>query len=412
MTLPRRCRPRCIVAACLALALATGAGSVGAAAAAVPAGAATRDHAPVAALAERLGPRIVRDGDVPGLAVAIVQGDKVLLAEGWGITQAGRREQVDGDTIFRLASLSKAFAGTLAAQLVAEGALRWDTRVADHLPAFQLKEPGAAQTLTVEEILSHRVGLPFNTYDRLLEQDEPYPLLVAKLDVIKPLCGVGDCYAYQNVAFSLVADLTFAVTGDFYSHQVERRLFHPLGMYTATFGRDALEASPSWARPHVRRRGGWTVVRPKETYYRIPPAAGVNASARDMAQWMIAQLGHRPEVLPPGLLQEVQRPRVQTRDQLGSRGWRGARVRDAWYALGWRVLDYSGARLVYHAGAVQGYRGMIGLLPEHDFGVVVLWNGETGVPGGLMATLLDRVLGLPARDWLELDKVARARKRR
>src|SRR5690606_13329705 len=107
----------------------------------------------------------------------------------------------------------------------------------------------------------------------------------------------------------------------------------------------ALEASGNWARPHVRRRDGWATVRPKETYYRIPPAAGINASARDMAQWMIAQLGHRPEVLPPELLQEVQRPRVQTPDQLGSSGWRRARLRDAWYALGWRVLDYQGERL-------------------------------------------------------------------
>ena len=400
-------------AAALLFALAAATAS-GAAPAQAPAGPGTTrqdpDYTPVVELARRLAPRIVLDGKLPGLAVAIVHGDRVLLAEGWGVTQAGRNERTDADTVFRVASLSKAFASTLAAQLVREGALRWDTRVSDHLPAFKLKDDAAAQVLTVEEILSHRVGLPFHTFDRLLEQDEPYPLLIAKLDVIKPLCGAGDCYAYQNVAFSLMGDITFAVTGDFYSHQVERRLFHPLGMYTATYGRDALEASARWARPHVRTRGGWRVVRPKETYYRIPPAAGVNASARDMAQWMIAQLGHRPEVLPPALVEEIQRPRVATPDQLGGSRWRRERVKDAYYALGWRVLDYGGTRMVYHAGAVEGYRGMLGLLPEQDVGVVVLWNAESGVPGGLLPTLMDRVLGLPAQDWLQLDRLRRQRR--
>ena len=122
----------------------------------------------------------------------------------------------------------------------ATGSLRWDTRVADHLPVFKLRDVHAAQVLTVKDILSHRSGLPYNTYDRKLEADEPYPLLVAQLGTVPPLCDAGQCYSYQNVAFSLIGDLVFASTGDFYSHQVEKRLFHPLGMYNATYGRDVI----------------------------------------------------------------------------------------------------------------------------------------------------------------------------
>jgi len=409
VTGPRRHRGAAAVAfalalCCVPLAMPAGGAVPAADDVATPATGRERDYSAVAAHAQRLAARVVNETRVPGLAMAMVHGDEVLFAEGWGLTGGGRNDRIGGDTVFRVASLSKAFASTLAAQLVREGALRWDTRIADHLPAFKLKDDAAAQVLTVEEILSHRVGLPYNTFDRLLEQDEPYPLLIAKLDVIKPLCGVGDCYAYQNVAFSLIGDMVFAVTGDFYSHQVERRLFHPLGMYTATFGRDALEASASWARPQVRGRNGWQVVRAKETYYRIPPAAGVNASVRDMAQWMIAQLGHRPEVLPPSLVEEVQRPRVATPDQLSGSAWRRERLKDAYYALGWRVYDYAGTRIVYHAGAVQGYRAQLALLPDQDVGIVVLWNAETGIPGGLLPTIVDRVLQLPARDWLQLDR--------
>ncbi|MBB5208826.1 serine hydrolase domain-containing protein [Chiayiivirga flava] len=372
-----------------------------------------RDQGALATRIEALGQRIIDDAKVSGMAIAIVQDDQVLLERGFGVVQVGRRDPVDADTAFRLASLSKAFAGTLTALLVRDGALRWDTRIADHLPAFKLRNMQQAQTLTVKDILSHRVGLPHNTHDRLLEDDEPYPLLAARLAEAKPICDAGQCYSYQNIAFSLIGDMTFAATGDFYSHQVEKRIFHPLGMYGATFGREALEASPSWARPHVKARGGgWMPVRPKENYYRIPPAAGVNASIRDLSVWLRAQLGEYPDVLSDDVLASVQAPLVETPGETTASPWRRERLRGAHYALGWRVYDYAGHTVVYHAGAVQGYRAMIAFLPDNGFGMAVVWNCESAVPSGLLPTALDRYLGLPQQDWLELDRFkTRTRKR-
>lgn len=364
---------------------------------------ARREQKALADRIERLAERILREAGGSGMAIAIVQDDAVLLERGFGVTDVGSGEKVDADTVFRLASLSKAFAGTVAAMLAQEGALQWDARIVDHLPAFKLRNIQSAQTLSVEDILSHRVGLPYNTFDRLLEQDEPYPLLVAKLGEIDPVCEAGECYGYQNIAFSLIGDMVFATTGDFYTHQVEKRIFHPLGMYTATYGRDGLEASARWARPHIRRNGRWTPVRPKETYYRIPPAAGVNASVHDLSLWMRAHLGQAPEVMDSALLETVHAPLVATPGELGGSAWRRERLRDAHYALGWRIYDYAGHTLVYHGGAVQGYRAVMGLLPERGFGMVVLWNSESGVPGGLLATALDQVLKLPQRDWVQLD---------
>lgn len=366
-----------------------------------------REQKALAERTERLAERILREAKGSGMAIAIVQDNTVLLERGFGVTDTSTGEKVDADTVFRTASLSKAFAGTLAAMLVQEGALRWDSRVIDYLPAFKLRNLQAAQTLTVQDILSHRIGLPYNTFDRLLEQDEPYPLLVARLGEIDATCEAGECYGYQNIAFSLIGDMVFATTGNFYSQQVEKRIFHPLGMYTATFGRDGLEDSTRWARPHIRQNGRWTPVRPKETYYRIPPAAGVNASIRDLSLWMRAQLGHAPDVLAPDLLDLVHQPTAHTPGELGSSPWRRERLRDAHYALGWRIYDYSGHTLIYHAGAVQGYRAMLGLLPDHGFGMVVIWNSESAAPSGLLATTLDQVLKLPTRDWLQLDRPVR-----
>jgi beta-lactamase class C len=353
---------------------------------------------------DRLVVNVMATGHVPGLAWVMVSNGAVVDAKGYGFTDVNTRAPVSAETVFRLASLSKGFASALSSLLVDQGVLEWGDRVQDMVPAFILKDHDGAGRLRIDELLSHRVGLPYNTYDRQLESEEPYPMLVEKLDAISPLCSVGDCYAYQNVAFSLIGDVVFASTGDFYSHQVEKRLFHPLGMTTATYGREALLGSASYALPHVGKAGTLRSLIPKETYYRVPPAAGVNASAKDLGQWMLAQLGHRPDVLSTELVTLLHAPQVATPGELSSSPWRRARLRTAAYALGWRVFDYAGHDMVFHAGAVQGYRAMLGMLPNEDFGIAIVWNGEAPLPAGLFPTVMDQRLGIPAHDWLELAK--------
>ena len=352
---------------------------------------------------------IEASGQIAGLAVAVVQGDQALLQRGVGYADASAGTPVTPDTVFRLASLSKSFAATLAGMLVDDGYISWDSRVGGILPTFALKDASAAEKLSVRDILSHRVGLPHNSYDHLLEQDEPYPLLVDRLREIDPICGVGDCYSYQNVAFSLLGDVTYAVTGDFFYHQVEKRIFHPLGMTTATYGRDALESSREWARPHSRSGRRWLPFQPRENYYHVAPAAGVNASIKDMSQYLIAHMGGRTDVLPEDLLQTLHRPLVATPTEMTSAPWRRGRLRDAQYALGWRVFDYAGEPMVFHAGAVQGYRGVIAFLPQRRFGLVMLWNCETSIPTGLLPMAFDRYLGLPQVDWAGVELLDRNR---
>ncbi|MGV8940379.1 MAG: serine hydrolase domain-containing protein [Lysobacter sp.] len=353
---------------------------------------------------EAMAQQIVADQGVPGMAMAIVHNGQVLSARGYGITDISDAEPVDAHTVFRLASLSKGFAGTMAGLLVNNGTLRWDSKLIDYVPNFELSQPGAAQQITVADILSHRVGLSHNAYDRDLERYVPYRALSQKLASAPMKCAPGTCYAYQNVAFSLIGDIVFAATGDFYSQEVQSRLLKPLGMNDASLGLEGIESSARWAKPHVRGKRGWVSVMPKSTYYEVAPAAGVNASASDMAQWLLAHTGHRPDVLPAPLLATLHQPLVDTPYQTRSSAWRRARLGSAGYALGWRVYDYSGHRLVYHAGAVQGYRGMIAMLPDSDLGIVVLWNGESSLPSGLLPTMIDRALGIPSEltAWIDL----------
>jgi len=340
---------------------------------------------------------------VAGMATAVVIDDKVVFEDTIGYADTKTKEPVTPDTVFRLASLSKAFATGITAILVQDGKLSWDTRLVNVLPFFKLKNVPDTQQASVADILGQRLGLPRNTYDNMLEDDVPYAELVRKLDQVDMTCGVGQCYGYQNVAFSLIGDVIYATTGDFFYRLVNTRIFQPLGMKTASYGRDALESSKSWARPHRATTHGWVPFEPNEAYYHVAPAAGVNASLHDMEHWLIAQMGGRPDVLSPASLSVLHTPGVPTPGELHSTPWRSARLTAAHYALGWRVFTYGGETLIYHAGAVAGYRTMIGFFPKYQAGVVTLWNSTGPGPSGLMPMVFDGLLGLPHVDWAGIE---------
>ena len=352
---------------------------------------------------EALAQGLVDSGKVPGLAMAIVQGGQIVSARGYGVTDVNNPEAVDLHTVFRLASLSKAFASTVTAQMVADGKLRWDSRPLDYIPTLKFANPNAAPQLTVADVLSHRVGIGHNAFDRDLEANAEYPVLMQKLAYAPMKCAPSECYAYQNIAYSLIGNVVESVSGTTYEQTVARRLFRPLGMFDASYGVEGIAASKRWAKPHIGSGRRWTPVYPKPTYYRVAPAAGVNASISDMAKWLLAQGGYRGDVLSGSLLATLHAPLIDTPSEMGGSAWRRQRLNAAGYALGWRVYDYVGHRLVFHGGAVQGYRGAMALLPERDIGVVVLWNSTSSAPSGLLPTILDRAIGVTPQRWLDIE---------
>jgi len=357
---------------------------------------------------EGIAQQLVSNQKVPGMAVAIVQNGNVLSARGYGITDTSRPEPVDAHTVFRLASLSKSFAGTLTGMLVNDGVLSWNQPVVQYVPGFRLSNADSTARLNLANLLSQSTGLTRNAYDRDIEANANYYDVRAKLAAAPLRCAPGACYSYQNVAFSVIGDVVHAATGRYYEDNVQSRIFKPLGMHDASLGLEGIEGSPRWAKPHVRSGGSWRSLMPKPTYYRLGPAAGVNASINDMAQYLIAQMGHRPDVMPPELLREIHTARIDTPTELRSSQWRRERLQSAGYGIGWRVYDYAGHKLYFHGGAVQGYRGAMALLPDRDLGVVILWNSESSLPSGLLPTILDSAIGLPQVAWLKLDNLTGA----
>lgn len=353
----------------------------------------------------RLAQEIVLTGQVPGLAVALTREGRVLLEAGYGERVAGSNQAVDADTVFRIASVSKTMTASLVGVLVEHGFVQWEDRLPELLPAFALNDPLAAQNLTLEQLLSHRTGLPYHALDPLLEASSSPLDVLAALPGVRLNCQPGDCFGYQNVVFSYAADAVFASSGHFFPTALQRELLTPLGMNATTVGRDAFLQSSNKALPHVWGAGGQVAVEPKPNYYWLPAAAGVNASLRDMTRWLLAQQGYRPDVLSADVLTTLHTPRVLTPGESTASPWRRSRLLSASYGLGFRVFDYQGHTMVFHAGAVQGFRAVLAFVPESRVGLVLLWNSNSGVPGGLVPTVFDRWLAQPAHDWLELHRL-------
>lgn len=352
----------------------------------------------------RIG-RLMQREEMVGLGVAIVENGEIVLARGYGETVHGSGDPVTESTVFRWASLSKGAAGTLAGLLDFEGTLSLASPVSDYGTSLRL--PGGAQRrATLVDVLSHQLGIVPNAYDTRLEDGRAPAGIRKALGGLKATCSVGSCHTYQNVAFDTVSEVVTARTGEDYETALVTRLFGPLGMTTASVSREGLLGAHH-ARPHNRLRRSRTprLVSVQEAYYRVPAAGGVNSSVMDLARWMRAQMGLRPDVVPDPVLETVFAPRVGTlREQRYMNHRYDGHMRGAQYGLGWRSYDYAGHRVIGHRGAVEGYRAAILFDPARDTGVAVVWNSFASNPVGLQFEVMDMVYGLAERDWMRLDE--------
>ena len=189
-------------------------------------------------------------------------------------------------------------------------------------------------------------------------------------------------------------------TGMPYEQAVKSMLFNPIGMSSGSVSLAGLESNRSWARPHTVGKRPLPIV---DTYYKVPGAGGVNSNIKDMALWMLAQMGEMPDVLDGKVLDTIHAPYVITPTERGRLRKFLERLGTAWYGYGWRSYDYSGHRIIGHRGGINGYRSLILFDPAKKSGVVALWNSNTNQPGGLEFEVMDMIYHLPFRDWLELN---------
>lgn len=354
---------------------------------------------------------------VPGMAIAIVENGKVTLAKGYGVRKLGSPEAVDGDTIFPTGSTGKAFTVADLAVLVDQGKIGWDDKVIDHLPGFQMYDPWVTREMTIRDLLVHRSGLGLGAGDLLFvpRSNLSRAETVKRLRYIKPATSFRSAYAYDNILYMVVGQLIEAVSGKTWEEFTAEQILKPAGMLHSTGDDNLRFATPDRAQPHARLNGAFRGLGDQEVLderddlgRNAAPAGGLAVSANDMARWLLIQLGHGR--LPEGdkrLFSE------EAHEQM----WKPVQLQPITalppefavtnpmfytYALGWDVQDYRGAKLVWHGGAVLGFKTAVVLLPEKNVGFSIEINSEdNGIIRGLTFELLDHYLGLPKANWPE-----------
>ena len=338
--------------------------------------------------------RILGEAGVPGGAYVVVHGDRIVQASTHGVRVNGEPDPVTIDTVFRLASVSKTFAAQLTGLLVHEGVLGWEEAVVDHVPELKFATPGYARQLRIHHLLGQSTGVVPNAYDNLLNASQGLDQILPRFAELEPMCAPGSCYTYQNVLFSLVGPTIERSTGFTYEELLVSRVLEPLGMRRASVGLAGYQAATDRASPHVRARGSWWPTEVNENYYRVAPAAGVNASAMDLGQWLIAQLGHRPDVIAPTAIGQLTEKQVRTARDLRRRGWRDL-LSDAHYGLGWRVYTIGDEELYLHSGWVQGFVAEVAYSRDRQIGLAVLLNAESSAMNEFTTGFWKQVLAEP-----------------
>lgn len=313
----------------------------------------------------------------PGLGVVIVKDSQVVFQKGYGFRNANTSDPVTPQTVFRIGSLSKGFAGVLAGILVQQKLLQWEERVRTHLPAFRLKDAQQADRIQLWHLLSHTTGLPYHAYTHLIEEGLDLPEIMNGYFPKSPVCGKeGEFYAYQNAAFCLAGSMMQSVTGESYADLLKKRILQPAGMKSTSCSFEGIMNTENRALPHTKVGNHWVPQPIERSYYNAIEAGGINASVEDMGKWLLLLLGHRPEIIGKEALEEVFHPVVKTgKERKIQGGWISRE--EASYAMGWRVLEHGGQTILYHGGYVNGFRGEIALDRQAGIGVCVLFNGPS-----------------------------------
>jgi beta-lactamase class C len=314
----------------------------------------------------------------PGAAVALVYKGEIMLLKGYGVKKSGETDTVDVHTVFRLGSVSKGFASILTGILVEEGSLSWDDRIQHFLADFKMRDTASAAHMTVRNILSQTTGFPEHTYTDMLDNGFEYDNIKSALAGVPTIAKPGELYTYQNVAYSLIGDVLYSASGIDYNNLLQEKIFQPLNMRDASTDFASFNYNPNSAMPHLRAGNTWKAKPKNNRYYSASPASGVNASASDMAAWLLALTGYYPEVIDNKTIVAISGHNIETpKKATYRRYWKS--LDKTYYGLGWRVFNIGGHDIVYHGGYVEGFRAEIAFDPETKMGIAVLFNSNTPV---------------------------------
>lgn len=344
----------------------------------------------------------VKTWQVPGLAIAIVSGDSVLFAKGYGVRTLGRPDAVDIHTRFAIGSTTKAMTALALLMAADSGAVALDAPVQRYLPALQLYDPVMTRELTVRDLLTHHTGLP--GADQLWYGTN-YDIgeIIRRMRWLPPASSFRNSYAYQNVQYAMAGQVLASTTGRTWRDVLRTRIWEPLGMRETLPSLAATVGQANVASPHLVIDDTLRVIE-NRAVDAVAPAGAVWSSVSDMARWMrfvldSGRVGGKRLVSEARFIDWLSPQSIVPLDDFYPTTTL-ARVHRVTYGLGWFLHSYAGDEVAMHTGSIDGMSAMIGLIPARRMGVYILANRDHAeLRHALLFRAFDLVAGRPARDW-------------
>jgi CubicO group peptidase (beta-lactamase class C family) len=344
----------------------------------------------------------VKDWEIPGLAIAIVKGDSVIFAKGYGVRRLGSAERVDEHTLFAIGSTTKAMTAASIGMLVDEGKVAWDEPVRTYIPNLQLYDPVMTRELTVRDLLTHHTGIP-GTDLLWAGNDFSTAEIVRRMRFVRPFASFRSAYSYMNVQYAMAGEVLRAASGTPWVSFVPQRIFAPLGMRETVPTLADTRGLANVASPHMRLRDTIRVIE-NRAVDPVAPAGAIWSSVSDMAKWMrfvldSGRVGGR-RLISEATYRQWLTPQVIVPREAFYPTTRLTRPHYTAYGLGWFLQDYNGQSVAMHTGSIDGMIAILGLIPDQKLGVYVLANlDHAELRHALMWRVFDLFTTGNGRDW-------------
>jgi len=349
---------------------------------------------PLAPTFDRLLAKAMKDWEVPGLAVGVVENDRIVYLKGFGVKELGKPEPITPHTVFALASLSKAFCAATIGLMVDEEKMAWDDPVRKHLPGFALRDPIANQTVTIRDLLNHMTGVSRNDalwYRTNWSQRD----LLAKIPKLASTLPIRTRPIYNNLMYMAAGNAAGAAAGTTWESLVTQRIFQPLGMRDTGPTSESYQKAPDRATPHEKDDSLKNVPMEFLVCDNLGGAGAVNSNAADMCQWMRMLLNQGvfegKRILSEKSLREIMRPQAIYGSPSGGVSSAFSNIQS--YSMGWSQRDLDGQMILNHTGRLDGFSTSVTLLPKLKIGIVLLTNSESSMPYVTNSALVDAILG-------------------
>ena len=354
--------------------------------------------------------RTLKAFNVPGIAVAVVKDGQVVMSKGYGVSSLTTKTPVDANTLFGIASNTKAFTTAALGLLVEAGKLRWDDKVTDYIPEFKMYDPYVTAEFTVRDLLTHRSGMGLGAGDLMFFPDSTdftIKDVIHNLRYFKPVSSFRSKYDYDNNLYLVAGEVVTRVAGQPWADFVETRLLKPLGMSRSATLFSRLPDPTNVIDGHGPVEGTVQVIR-RDLGTVGAAAGGMYSSVADLSKWAMMLVGGPGA--PPSLLKPKTQHELWSAQTILPVGPVPAaylpysyNTHFAAYGLGWVLRDVRGYKEVSHTGGQIGMVTKVTLLPELHLGIIVLTNQESGAAfTAITNTIEDHYLGMTGLDRVKL----------